>query len=160
MIFVFRMLVESKHFNKLCEYGTRIAINQSTMLQKHSALLIDSHGSVVSWGYNQNDRCRLGLDCLPGLHAEIDCLRKIPVRHNKKLDMIILHPSRTKDIYYKPSCPCNICLHYIRKYNIRKIYYVDSSTERWTVMRPRDMTTTFYSSMVKHRGIDNFKIRK
>lgn len=150
------MLIESKQFNKLCQYGSQIAIQRSTMMQRHSALLIDSHGTVISSGYNQSNRCRLRHENLPGVHAEIDCLRKIPMHHNKKLDMIILHPSMTKDIYFKPSLPCNICLRYIKRYNIRKIYYVDPNTKHWIVMRPRDIASTFYSSMVLNKGLNMF----
>ncbi len=153
------MLPESKKFQQLCEIGTHIALTQSIMAQRHCAIVF-SRGEVISIGYNSFDRCKFSKKYTPGCHAEIDALRQLPKpknRRRKKLEMIILHPSKEESHEHKPSRPCSVCLSFIIEWGIDRIYYICPDTNKWVSKRTRDITDSRYSSFVRNTKLTCFK---
>lgn len=144
------MWVESNKFRKLCDAGRTLALEESCMSQKHSALVLDDHGSIISSGVNTFNRYEWRGKRHPGFHAEFNALRTLTPRHRKKLSMIILHPSPTLT-EFKASKPCDMCLKNLQRWNIYKIYYVDPDTCQWVCQRTRNLSPRgYFTSFVRN----------
>lgn len=113
------------NFEKL----VRVYVEEAIKLNKykkscHIALLIYKKNKVISYGFNQMDRCYFRGRKICSLHAEIDCLRKIKPTvklENKKYKLVVVKISRY-DLKLTDSRPCDFCTQYIKRVGINSVY--------------------------------------
>jgi deoxycytidylate deaminase len=112
-----------KHQLFLCK-AAEVA-KQSNMNQKHGAIVVYKN-KIIASGFNyicdyMNDNY--------SIHAEVSAISQM--FHNKKLlELCDIYVVRIAPTIYnnclKNSKPCNSCSKFIKKYNIRNIYYSTS----------------------------------
>jgi len=112
-----------KHQLFLCK-AAEVA-KQSNMNQKHGAIVVYKN-KIIASGFNyicdyMNDNY--------SIHAEVSAISQM--FHNKKLlELCDVYVVRIAPTLYnnclKNSKPCNSCSKFIKKYNIRNIYYSTS----------------------------------
>jgi deoxycytidylate deaminase len=94
---------------------------QSNMCQKHGAIVVYKN-KIIASGFNyicdyMNNNF--------SIHAEISAISQL--FHNKKLlelcDLYVVRIAPSYDNCLKNSKPCNSCSKFIKKYNIRNVYY-------------------------------------
>jgi len=152
------MLIESNQFKRLCDIGNEVALNNSTMSQRHSAIVLRG-SSIVSIGVNNIDRCTFGGVHAPGCHAEMDALMRIPKKkhYRGRMQMIIMHPSKDKNFNNKPSKPCTFCITFLHQWGIDKVYYMCPESNKFVCRRTRDLLNdkVYYTSFVRNMGGKN-----
>ena len=99
---------------------------KSPMLFKHGCVAV-CNGKQIASGYNNyrtyskdkiiNNTC--------STHAEIDCVRKCikNKKNTKHISIYIVKINKKNEL--KNSKPCSQCLLFLKKVNIKKIYYSD-----------------------------------
>jgi deoxycytidylate deaminase len=112
-----------KHQLFLCK-AAEIAKN-SNMNQKHGAIVVYKN-KIIASGFNYT--CNY-MNNNYSIHAEVSAISQM--FHNKKLlELCDIYVVRIAPTIYnnclKNSKPCNSCSKFIKKYNIRNIYYSTS----------------------------------
>jgi deoxycytidylate deaminase len=108
--------IQSDYFKKALD----IAI-LSNLSHKHGALLIHKN-KIISIGYNYFEPY---LNKSLSIHAEVACILNIKKSARNILnecEMYVIRLSPIKGVC-KYSKPCDNCMNFINKYNIRKVYY-------------------------------------
>jgi tRNA(Arg) A34 adenosine deaminase TadA len=148
---------DSKKFQRLFDHAVQLAMNQSTMIQQHAALMIE-HGRIVSQGHNYAERCMFKKHIVPGFHAEIECLRRMPKNHGRKLDMIVVRAGTPcGGCTYKTSKPCSICIRHLYDHGVRRVYYFFDG--EWMMSKVSDLYFSpdkYYSVGTRLMGIENY----
>lgn len=116
-------IVNKKHQLFLQEAG-EIAL-KSNMQQKHGAVVVYKN-KIIASGYNE--RCDY-MNENYSIHAEVSAISKL--FYNKKLlelcDIyVVRNAGASFDNCLKNSKPCKSCTNFIKKYNLRNIYYSTS----------------------------------
>jgi len=116
-------IINKKHQLFLQE-AAEIAL-KSNMQQKHGAVIVYKN-KIIASGYNEI--CDY-MNNNFSIHAEVSAISKI--FYNKKLlelcDIYVVRiASITFDNCLKNSKPCKSCTNFIKKYNLRNIYYSTS----------------------------------
>ena len=109
-----------KHQLFLCK-AAEVA-KQSNMNQKHGAIVVYKN-KIMASGFNY--KCN-HMNSNFSIHAEVSAISQM--FHNKKLlelcDIYVVRIApESHDNCLKNSKPCNSCSRFIKKYNIRNIYY-------------------------------------
>ena len=112
--------INKKHKLFLLE-AAKIA-EKSNMLQKHGAIIVYKN-KIIGSGYNY--MCDY-MNSNYSIHAEVAAISQ--VFYDKKLledcDIYVVRiASSTYDNCLKNSKPCKSCTNFIKKYNLRNIYY-------------------------------------
>jgi len=99
--------------------------SKSNMQQKHGAVIVYKN-KIIASGYNEI--CDY-MNNNFSIHAEVSAISKM--FYNKKLlelcDIYVVRIAPiTFDNYLKNSKPCKSCTNFIKKYNLRNIYYSTS----------------------------------
>lgn len=99
--------------------------SKSNMQQKHGAVIVYKN-KIIASGYNEI--CDY-MNNNFSIHAEVSAISKM--FYNKKLlelcDIYVVRIAPiTFDNYLKNSKPCKNCTNFIKKYNLRNIYYSTS----------------------------------
>lgn len=116
-------MINKKHQLFLQE-AAEIAL-KSNMQQKHGAVIVYKN-KIIATGYNEI--CDY-MNNNFSIHAEVSAISKM--FYNKKLlefcDIYVVRiASVTFDNCLKNSKPCKNCTNFIKKYNLRNIYYSTS----------------------------------
>lgn len=80
-------------------------------------------GKVISIGINKNKAGCLEDSCygLKGWHAELDCLHKLDPETVKGAILYVAGWSKGGNVVV--SKPCRYCQQYLKKFNLKAIYY-------------------------------------
>jgi len=124
-------LINRKHELFLIK-AAEIAKN-STMQHKHGAVIVYKNNIIAS-GFNYY--CDY-MNSNYSIHAEVSAISK--VFYNKKLlELCDIYIVRIAPIIYnnclKNSKPCKSCTNFIKKYNLRNIYYSTNYTYEKTFL--------------------------
>jgi len=123
-------LINLKFINKKHELflskAAEIAL-KSNMLQKHGAIIVYKN-NIIATGYNEI--CDY-MNSNYSIHAEVAAISKL--FYNKKIleycDIYVVRiASATFDNCLKNSKPCKSCSNFIKKYNLKNIYYSTNYT--------------------------------
>jgi len=125
-------MINKKHQLFLQEAG-EIAL-KSNMQQKHGAVVVYKN-KILATGYNE--RCDHMSENF-SIHAEIAAISKL--FYNKKLlescDIYVVRVAGAEyDNCLKNSKPCKSCSNFIKKHNLRNIYYSTNYKYEELVMR-------------------------
>jgi len=117
--------ITRKH-EKFIEKAAEIA-TKSTMQQKHGAIIVYKNNIIAS-GFNYN--CSY-MNNNYSIHAEVSAISQM--FYNKKLlelcDIYVVRIAPAFNNCLKNSKPCRNCTNFIKKYNLRNIYY--STNDRY-----------------------------
>jgi len=97
---------------------------KSDVNQRHSAAII-KNGKIIDMGFNKY--CSFAKKST--IHAEMDVLSNLKKKYKNTssfngLDIIIIRIGNCNNSFVlKNSRPCNQCIDYLKKYNIKKVYY-------------------------------------
>lgn len=90
---------------------------------KHSALLLYNN-KIVSIGYNRHVSHDRDIQKRWTIHAEVDCLVKLPRRLRSKCKEMTMYVIRVdKEGHLRLSEPCFKCNELIKKYTVKKVCY-------------------------------------
>lgn len=90
---------------------------------KHAALLLHNN-KIVSIGYNRHVCHEKDVQKRWTIHAEVDCLVKLPRRLRSKCKEMKMYVIRVdKDGHLRLSEPCFKCTELIQKYTVKNVYY-------------------------------------
>ena len=111
----------SKRHQLFLQKAGEIAL-KSNMQQKHGAIVVYKN-KIIASGYNE--RCDYMYENF-SIHAEVAAISKL--FHNKKIlescDIYVVRIACvTFDNCLKNSKPCKSCTNFIKKHNLRNIYY-------------------------------------
>ena len=120
----FEIKVINKKHQLFLQEAAEIAL-KSNMQQKHGAVIVYKN-KIIASGYNEI--CDY-MNNNFSIHAEVSAISKM--FYNKKLlelcDIYVVRiASITFDNCLKNSKPCKNCTNFIKKYNLRNIYYSTS----------------------------------
>jgi deoxycytidylate deaminase len=120
----FEIKVINKKHQLFLQEAAEIAL-KSNMQQKHGAVIVYKN-KIIASGYNEI--CDY-MNNNFSIHAEVSAISKM--FYNKKLlelcDIYVVRiASITFDNCLKNSKPCRNCTNFIKKYNLRNIYYSTS----------------------------------
>lgn len=99
---------------------------KSSMLQKHGAIIVYKNEIIASGcNYMCNHLCHNY-----SIHAEVAAITQM--FYNKKLlelcDIYVVRISNSLDNCLRNSKPCKNCSNFIKKYNLRNVYYSTNIT--------------------------------
>ena len=120
----FEIKIINKKHQLFLQEAAEIAL-KSNMQQKHGAVIVYKN-KIIATGYNEI--CDY-MNNNFSIHAEVSAISKM--FYNKKLlelcDIYVVRiASITFDNCLKNSKPCRNCTNFIKKYNLRNIYYSTS----------------------------------
>ena len=120
----FEIKIINKKHQLFLQEAAEIAL-KSNMQQKHGAVIVYKN-KIIATGYNEI--CDY-MNNNFSIHAEVSAISKM--FYNKKLlefcDIYVVRiASVTFDNCLKNSKPCKNCTNFIKKYNLRNIYYSTS----------------------------------
>lgn len=119
------MAISDKLFDRLCK--AKEMARKSDMNDRHGAIMWSKKG-YCGLGHNHNnmDKFRFGKIYgrrLCSVHAEISCLIdcRLNVMREKRMKMLVIKLKRDESLGL--SKPCGMCMAYLRKFKIKKVYY-------------------------------------
>lgn len=145
----------SKSLESILAQTVAIAM-KSEQKMKHGACLFVSYNKISSYGYNSDNRTKIGKYYSPSNHAEKSCLSQSSYLKNdkkKKVSMMVVRVNSFGKLCN--SRPCDDCIKYIKQYKqIERIYYSD---ERGIIVmeRVRNMSDKCHKSHCTRRFCSN-----
>ena len=157
---------DSSRLQKYIHLAWNIA-GESMMSHRHGAVLFKNGQPIpLAVECNKGDRTIFRGDPVPGMHAEVACLqilynmlRRSKQKRSVHYDIMVVKRSCTSENPFGPSKPCAICLYYMKKFGIRRVYYY-STEKKWcvkTVDQLIDEPEKHISFGAQKGGLENFK---
>lgn len=105
-------------------------ISQTSNMHYKLGALVIKNGKIVGRGFNNSLRTCVDGKLYPGVHAEFGALRdyaskKSYNKQTKKIDLLVVR--FTKNEIPVISKPCIVCLSYIIKMGVRRVFYFNES---------------------------------
>lgn len=118
---IYELKMMNKRHQLFLQEAGEIAL-KSNMQQKHGAVVVYKN-KIIASGYNE--RCDYMYENY-SIHAEVAAISKL--FHNKKLlelcDIYVVRVAGAEfDNCLKNSKPCKSCSNFIKKHNLKNIYY-------------------------------------
>lgn len=112
----------------IIDYLKNNIINKSELKCKHAAALVNNKGEIISTGYNYyiktNQYSNNNKKKIYSIHAERDCLYKCNPKKINGCDLYVIRHNNEKYLLSQPCKNCeNLIKKYIKKYNLKNVYY-------------------------------------
>ena len=123
----------SKGRQRFIDLAKRVAMQSYYWAFRHGAVLVNKGGSVINTSCNKKQTCSFGARFrninygIATLHAEIGCILNLDRTLTEGGSIYVVRINR--DMKFKNSRPCEMCLAAMKFTGIKKVYFTNEHGE-------------------------------